>query len=73
MPIEDTFSPVLHRISQAIKARAIYPDEPVGPPAEILVKYSKPPEQLVEESEKQLKKLVAAAEVKKGMYSNLVL
>lgn len=66
MPIEDTYSPVLHRISQAIRRRAVRPEEPVAPPAEILIKYSKPPEELIQASKTQLSKLIAAADVKKG-------
>lgn len=66
MPIEDTYSPVLHRLNQAIRRRGIQPDEPVGPPADILTKYSTPPAELVSEAAPQLKKLVTAADVKKG-------
>jgi ATP-dependent DNA helicase 2 subunit 2 len=68
MPIEDTYSPIIHRINQAIKRRAVRPDEPVQPPAEILIKYSHPPEELVKKSEAPLSKLVAAANIKKGIY-----
>jgi ATP-dependent DNA helicase 2 subunit 2 len=39
MPIEDTYSPMIHRINQAIKQRAVHPDEAVGPAAELLVRY----------------------------------
>jgi ATP-dependent DNA helicase 2 subunit 2 len=66
MPIEDSFSPVLHRINQAVKERAIYPDEQVSKPADILVKYSRPPQELLEASETRLKKLIEVADVKKG-------
>ena len=69
MPMTETFSPVLHRIDQAVRWRAVYPTEPVPPPYEILTKYSKPPEQLVAKSKRHLDKLVAAAEVKKGRLS----
>jgi ATP-dependent DNA helicase 2 subunit 2 len=68
MPIEDTYSPVLHRINQAIKRRAVRPEEPVQPPADILIRYSHSPEELVEKSEAKLSKLVAAANIKKGRY-----
>jgi ATP-dependent DNA helicase 2 subunit 2 len=63
--IDDTYSPVLHRIQQAIRRRAVKPDEPVQPPAEILVKYSHPPEELVKASKRKLDALIDAAEVKK--------
>jgi ATP-dependent DNA helicase 2 subunit 2 len=66
MPIEDTYSPVLHRINQAIRRRAVRPEEPVQPPADILIEYSHPPEDLVKKSEAQLSKLIAVANVKKG-------
>ncbi|KAI4219831.1 MAG: hypothetical protein L6R36_008051 [Xanthoria steineri] len=65
MPMTDTFSPVLHRIDQAVRWRAVHPTEPVPPPHEILVRYSNPPEELVKRSKKRLEKLMAAADVKK--------
>ena len=66
MPMEETFSPVLHRVNQAIRWRAVHPDEPVPPPYEILTRFSKPPEELQLKAKRYLEKLVAAAEVKKG-------
>ncbi|KFY20733.1 hypothetical protein V491_03475 [Pseudogymnoascus sp. VKM F-3775] len=65
MAIEDTYSPVLHRINQAIRRRAVQPDEPVQPPPEVLMKYSKPPADLVKASAGQLETLIQVAEVKK--------
>ncbi len=66
MPMTDTYSPVLHRIDQAVRWRAVHPTEPVPPPYEILTRYSKPPGELVAKARRQLDKLVAAADVKKG-------
>lgn len=66
MPMTDTFSPVLHRIDQAVRWRAVHPMEPIPPPYEILVRYSQPPEDLVSSSKRKLEKLMAAADVKKG-------
>ena len=66
MAIRDVYSPILHRVDQGIRWRAIHPTEPIPPPYEILTKYSKPPADLLASSEKQLKKLTAAAGVKKG-------
>ena len=68
MPIEDTYSPVVHRINQAIRRRGVQPNEAVPPPADILTKYSAPPPKLVSESASQLQKLVEAADVKKGKF-----
>lgn len=67
-PIDDTFSPVLHRISQCIQHRAIHPDTPLPPVPEALTKYSRPPAALVEGSRRHLEKLVAACDVKKGAF-----
>ncbi|MCJ1369411.1 ATP-dependent DNA helicase II subunit 2 [Loxospora ochrophaea] len=65
MTMTDTFSPVLHRIDQAVRWRAVYPDQPVPPPYDILTKFSMPPAELVQKAESQLNKLVVAADVKK--------
>ncbi|KAI9837987.1 MAG: ATP-dependent DNA helicase II subunit 2 [Sarea resinae] len=65
MPMEDTFSPVLHRIDQAIRWRAVHPEEAIPPPYDILTKYSKPPEGLLEKAHPSLDKIIAAADVKK--------
>lgn len=64
-PIEETYSPTVHRLNQAVRRRAVHPEEPVGPPAPILVKYSYPPPELVKSSKPKLDKLIAAADVKK--------
>ncbi|KAL5366026.1 SPOC like C-terminal domain-containing protein [Aspergillus floccosus] len=65
LPIEDSFSPVLHRINAAIRSRAIHRGEPIPHPSERLTKFSHPPDDLVEKSKKYLVKLVEVAEVKK--------
>lgn len=66
MPVNETYSPVLHRIDQAVRWRAVRPSEPIPPPYEILTRYSKPPEELVVNAKHQLAKLMSAANVKKG-------
>ena len=65
MNMTDTFSPVLHRIDQAVRWRAVHPTEPVPPPYEILTRYSNPPTELVARAKKKLDRLIAAADVKK--------
>jgi ATP-dependent DNA helicase 2 subunit 2 len=42
----------------------VQPDKPVAPPAEILIKWSKPPEELVKKAAPSLEKLIQAADVK---------
>ncbi|KAI0552960.1 Ku70/Ku80 N-terminal alpha/beta domain-containing protein [Xylaria curta] len=64
-PIEDLFSPALHRINQAVRHRATYPNEPVPPISAILLKYAKPPEDLVARAKEDLEDLIDKASVKK--------
>ena len=63
-PLDETFSPRLHRIQQVIKHRAIYPNKEPPEPYEILLHYSNPPQDLVEKAEPVLERLKQAADVK---------
>ena len=65
MPMSETYSPVLHRIDQAVRWRAVHPTEPVPPPYEILTRYQHPPKPLLAKSKRQLEAVIAAADVKK--------
>lgn len=65
MPMEETFSPLYHRIEQAKRWRALHPMDPVPPIPEVLMKYSKPPEGLQNNVQSTLKRLIKAADVKK--------
>ncbi|KAF2738856.1 ATP-dependent DNA helicase-like protein II [Polyplosphaeria fusca] len=66
MKIEDTFSPLLHRISNIIRWRATNPTaSELPPPAAILTKYSAPPADLQEQSGPQFAALKKAADVKR--------
>ncbi|KAI9795201.1 MAG: ATP-dependent DNA helicase II subunit 2 [Peltula sp. TS41687] len=65
MAMEDTYSPLLHRIDQAVRWRAIHPSEHIPPVPEVLTRYSKPPLELEQKARPQLEKLIAAADVKK--------
>ncbi|CBF77271.1 hypothetical protein AN4552.2 [Aspergillus nidulans FGSC A4] len=64
-PIDDSFSPVLHRVNAAIRSRAIHPNDPIPPPARILTQFSQPPEHLLKNAERHLKRLIEVADVKK--------
>lgn len=66
MPCEDTYSPVLHRLTQAIRFRAINPNDPIPPVNAELMQYSKPPVELLERANTSFEKLRAAADVKRG-------
>ncbi|KAK4173952.1 SPOC like C-terminal domain-containing protein [Triangularia setosa] len=64
-PVDEVYNPIIHRMNQAIRARAIDPDSPIGPPAEILLKYSKPPKKLLDKAKHEIGNLIDAAELKK--------
>ena len=66
MPMTETYSPILHRLDQAVRWRAVHPNEPIPPPYKILTRYSRPPDKLIAQSKRHLEKLTAAADVKKG-------
>jgi ATP-dependent DNA helicase 2 subunit 2 len=65
--LEDTYSPLVHRINQIIRWRATHSDLslPIPPPPAVLTKYSNPPQELMESSTKQFEALKKAARVTK--------
>ncbi|KAF3490890.1 uncharacterized protein GIQ15_00407 [Arthroderma uncinatum] len=63
--LEDCYSPLLHRIDQAIRWRAIHPTKPLPPVPEVLQKLSRQPEALQEQSRPALEQLIKASDVKK--------
>lgn len=65
MPMDETYSPMLHRINQVIKHRAVFPEADAPSPAEILIRFSNPHPDLVDQSQSKLDRLVKAADVKK--------
>ncbi|KAL2263225.1 hypothetical protein VTK26DRAFT_7719 [Humicola hyalothermophila] len=64
-PVDELYNPTIHRINQAIRARAVDPESDIGPPAEILLRFSKPPEELLSKAKPDIEALIDAAEVKK--------
>jgi ATP-dependent DNA helicase 2 subunit 2 len=65
---EDTYSPLVHRISQVIGYRAVHPDDPIPPPIDILTQFSHPPADLIKGSDKVQQKLIETFNVKKGSF-----
>ena len=63
--LDDTYSPMLHRINQVIKNRAVHSNAEPPPPTDILVKYMHPPAELLKQSQRSLDKVVKTADVKK--------
>ncbi len=66
LELDDAYSPALHRINEAIRRRAVYDREEIGPPAEILTRYSHPSDEVVQRAEDSLAELIKTASVKKG-------
>ncbi|KXH66017.1 Ku70/Ku80 N-terminal alpha/beta domain-containing protein [Colletotrichum salicis] len=64
--IDDVYNPIIHRINQAIRQRAVNPEGQIDPIPPILVRYAAPPEDLVEKSKSQIEGLISAAQVKKA-------
>ncbi|KAK4202753.1 SPOC like C-terminal domain-containing protein [Triangularia verruculosa] len=64
-PVDEVYNPIIHRMNQAIRARAIDPESSIGPPAEILLRYSKPPKKLLDKAKHEIGNLIDAAELKK--------
>ncbi|KAK1089314.1 ATP-dependent DNA helicase yku80 [Friedmanniomyces endolithicus] len=65
MPMDETYAPMLHRIHQVIKHRAVFPDTEPPPPYEILTRYSHPPDELVQKAQPALDRVLEAANIKK--------
>ena len=63
--LDSTYSPLLHRIEAVKRIRAVDPTTKLPPVAEVLMQYSKPPAELLEDVQPVLKKLMKVADVKK--------
>lgn len=63
-PLDDLYSPIIHRVNQVIRDRAVDEHGPVEgvPPA--LLKYSHPPEDLIQKAKPKIDALITAADVK---------
>ncbi|CAG8888154.1 unnamed protein product [Penicillium egyptiacum] len=66
LPIDESFSPLLHRIESAVRYRAVHPHDPVLDPSERLTQFAHPSEDMVKNSKSRLGKLISTADVKKG-------
>lgn len=73
LPIDDSFSPLLHRLDSAIRYRAVHPEDPILEPSDRLIEFSHPPEDMIKRSQPYLTKLISTADVKKGIRSPLYL
>ncbi|KAI5283491.1 ATP-dependent DNA helicase II subunit 2, partial [Ascosphaera aggregata] len=65
LPMDEYFSPVIHRLQQAIKLRAIDAKQLVPELPEAIIRLAKQPKELQERSKESLKKLIQVADIKK--------
>nr|ABW87766.1 ATP-dependent DNA helicase II [Cryphonectria parasitica] len=65
-PLDDLYSPIIHRVNQAIRARAVDEQGAVEPIPPVLLKYSRPPEKLLKRANPEIEALIEAADVKKA-------
>jgi len=64
-PIDETFSPILHRVNQVIRHRAVYPASDLPPIPDSLTKYSHPPSDLADAAKPHIDAILKAADMKK--------
>lgn len=64
--LDDLYAPIIHRLNQAVRARAVHEDGPIEDIPSVLLKYSRPPDGLVKKSKRKIDRLIEAADVKKG-------
>ncbi|CAI7643287.1 hypothetical protein PCG10_003432 [Penicillium crustosum] len=65
LPIDESFSPLLHRIESAVRYRAVHPNDPILDPSERLTEFAHPSEEMVKNSKSHLETLMSIADVKK--------
>lgn len=63
-PLDDLYSPIIHRINQVIRARAVDEHGPVEEVPPALLKYSQPPEDLIQKAKPKIDALIKVADVK---------
>ncbi|KAJ5748451.1 uncharacterized protein N7511_010147 [Penicillium nucicola] len=65
LPIDESFSPLLHRLESAVRYRAVHPTDPVLDPSERLTQFAQPSEELIRKSKSYLERLISTADIKK--------
>ncbi|KAG0159283.1 hypothetical protein PDIDSM_6805 [Penicillium digitatum] len=64
LPIDESFSPLLHRIESAVRYRAVHPNDPVLDPSERLTEFAQLSVDMVKNSKSHLEKLMSIADTK---------
>ncbi|PKK48560.1 hypothetical protein CI102_6263 [Trichoderma harzianum] len=63
--IDEIYNPAIHRITHAIKQRAVHPERPIPEIPPVLLRFAAPPTELIETVQAKIDSLVQAADVKK--------
>ncbi|KAF4121181.1 ATP-dependent DNA helicase 2 subunit 2 [Geosmithia morbida] len=69
-PFDDSYNPAIHRVNHAVKARAVHATGPVPPTPAVLLRFSSPPEDLIQKVQNRIDTLIQVAEVKKEALRN---
>lgn len=62
--LDDLYSPIIHRVNEVIRARAVDETGSIEKIPAVLLKYAHPPEALVRKAQPTIDKLIKAADVK---------
>lgn len=65
-PLDELYAPIIHRVNQAIRARAIHEDGPIDEIPPVLLKYEHPPDGLIKQAKRKIDRLIEVANVKRG-------
>lgn len=64
-PPDETFNPSIHRINNAVKHRAVHPDQSVPDIPSVLLRFASPPEDLVQRVQSRIDTLIQTAKIEK--------
>ncbi|KAJ6785724.1 hypothetical protein PWT90_07098 [Aphanocladium album] len=64
-PFDETYNPIIHRINNAVKHRAVHPDKPIEDIPSVLLRYANPPQDLIDRVQDRIEDLIKEADVKK--------
>ncbi|KAJ3486385.1 hypothetical protein NLG97_g6627 [Lecanicillium saksenae] len=64
-PFDETYNPIIHRINNAVKQRAVHPDKPIEDIPSVLLRYANPPQDLIDRVQDRIEDLIKEADVKK--------
>ena len=66
------YNPMIHRLNDAVRRRALFPEQPMPEIPKTLLRFATPVDELLSRARYDIDALVEAAEVKKGMSNCLI-